>query len=292
MDFRIGTWNCFGMGQGMDAITANRAPAAPRFFDADVIAECASFDVICIQELLSRDAQQFFDRLGQNGLASTFRDDNRPHFRSATVRGTGLGIGSQQPLVNTQIKPFAPPRVGWDRLARKGTLYGQIVLDGVGPVDLLTAHLQAGYDPGAIAVRATQLVELRAVITSVGARERPFLVCGDFNIDGLADARQGLEYRRLAAALEGFEDLGAKDDLVTFDPHPDFNHLAHAFEPEGHRQRIDYIFYRAPEAGARGLECRAFARFFDNPLWRTPGHLEGHRAYASDHFGVTARFRF
>ena len=43
------------------------------------------------------------------------------------------------------------------------------------------------------------------------------------------------------------------------------NALAHAFEPGGRAQRIDYIFFR-PARGAVELHCKQLEIFFDKPL--------------------------
>jgi endonuclease/exonuclease/phosphatase family metal-dependent hydrolase len=277
------------MGQGLSAVTALSAPFGARFRDADVISECAAPDILCLQELLSREAQQFFDGVGPRHFTSRFRDDNRVRFGGGvTMRGSGLGIGARSPLTKIAVRTFPRAQIGWDRFARKGALYAQISLVGGVTVDLVTAHLQAGYDAGAISVRAAQLVDLKALVDSVGAPDRPFIVCGDFNIDGLARARGDAQYRSLAAALRGFEDLGAASDLPTFDPHPDGNGLAHALEPEAPIQRIDYIFWR-PARGAADLLCTGTARFFDKPLGQTT--LRGGRSgWASDHYGLSATF--
>jgi len=277
------------MGQGLSAVRAVRAPFADRFRDVGVIAECASPDILCVQELLSRDAQRFFDAVVDGHFSSRFRDDNRMRFAgSLTMRGCGLGIGARSPLSKSLVRTFPGAKVGWDRLARKGALYTQLSFAGGITVDLVTAHLQAGYDAGAIAARMAQLVDLKMLIDSVGSPERPFIVCGDFNINGLEDCRGDAQYESLAAALIGFEDLGATGDLATFEPVAHGNGLAFALEPEVPTQRIDYIFWR-PALGPIDLLCTAMARFFDKPLGQTRLR-NGDAGWASDHYGLSAAF--
>lgn len=277
------------MGQGLSAVRAAQAPFADRFRDVGVIAECASPDILCVQELLSRDAQRFFDAVVDSHFSSRFRDDNRMRFAgSLTMRGCGLGIGARSPLSKTLVRTFPGAKVGWDRLARKGALYTQLSFAGGVTVDLVTAHLQAGYDAGAIAARMTQLADLKMLIDSVGSPDRPFIVCGDFNIDGLVGARGDAQYESLAAALIGFEDLGAVGDLATFDPLPHGNGLAYALEPAVPTQRIDYIFWR-PALGAIDLHCTAIERFFDKPLGQAKLR-NGQAGWASDHYGLSAAF--
>lgn len=288
MRLRVLTWNCFGMAQGLDAVTHRRAPAGPRLRDAGLLERCADTDLFCVQELFSREAQEFFDHLQGRAFPSSLRDDNRLHLRSATVRGTGLGIGSRSALQGPRLRTFSGRSTGWDRLARKGALHARLNLDGV-EVDVLTSHLQAGYTAAAVEVRALQLLQVRALIDELASPERPFIVCGDFNIDGLIGARGSDEYRRLAAALDGFDDLGSDHDLPTFHPHPEGNVLAHHFEPEGWPQRLDYIFLRPASRGPT-LRCSRVERVLDRPLLGTPPHEKLATSWASDHFGLCATF--
>src|SRR5260221_4913619 len=183
------------MAQGLSAVAALRAPFSERFCDLDVTSECASPDILCLQELLSREAQQFFDGVGAGHFKSRFRDDNRVRFGgSVTMRGCGLGIGARWPLTKTVLRTFPGARVGWDRLARKGALYTQLSFAGGVTVDVITVHLQAGYDARAISIRSAQLVDLRALVDSLGGPDRPFIGCGDFNNQRPAHARSGLPY--------------------------------------------------------------------------------------------------
>jgi endonuclease/exonuclease/phosphatase family metal-dependent hydrolase len=277
------------MGQGLSAVSGMRAPFAARFRDASVLSACAEPDILCLQELLSREAQRFFDLVGAERFTSRFRDDNRMGFGGRmTMRGSGLGIGARSLLTKTLVRTFPGARVGWDRLARKGALYTQLSFQAGVTVDLITVHLQAGYDAGAVAVRTTQLADLKQFIDSVSAPDRSFIVCGDFNIDGLGRARGGAEYGALAAALEGFEDLGACADLPTYDPHPHGNGLAYALAPDADAQRIDYIFFR-PARDARVLRCKQIEVLFDKPLVATAA-FGSTAAWASDHYGLSALF--
>jgi endonuclease/exonuclease/phosphatase family metal-dependent hydrolase len=277
------------MGQGVAALAARRAHCAERFQHDHVVSTCAAADILCLQELLSRDAQQFFDRLPLGRLTSHFRDHNRIAFGPPiTVRGSGLGIGARSPLTKTLVRPFTGATAGWDRLARKGALYTQLAFRPDLVIDLITVHLQAGPSARAATIRAAQLADLKAFVDAVGAPGRPFIICGDFNIDGLAYARANSEYRSLRHALDHFEDLGAAADLATFDPHPRGNALAHEFEPDGLARRIDYIFLRPARGPKEELRCKRVEIFFDKPL--TLRRSDGTAAWASDHYGLSATF--
>lgn len=271
--FVIATWNCFGQGQGfVDALTANRAPYRERLSHDHVTTTLANANVVCIQEVLSKDAETFFDGLGTVRV----RDENGAQLASATLRGSGLGIASRHTLSSHRLSPFGGPRTGWDRLARKGTLHARVDVDGV-EIDVLTGHLQSGYDVAATRARTFQIEELGRRVAELGSDDRAFVVAGDFNVCGLG--RDQREYETLRRALPGFEDLGAAEDLPTFDPHPERNSLAHEHEPGSRPQRIDYLFMRPPRRGAR-VRPRSVTRIFDRPI--------GARAFASDHFGLAA----
>lgn len=295
MRFRVITWNCFGMAQGaLDAVLGRRAPASLRLSDPHIVSECMAGDIFCMQEILSQDAERLFDRMVTAGKAAGFRDDNRLHLRSRTARGSGLGLGVQGELGPPSLHTFTGPASSWDKLARKGALFSRVTLARGFALDVITTHLQAGYEPAAAVARAAQLDQLGRLIAEVGSPDRPLVVAGDFNIDGLVPVRAEPEYALLRSTLAGFEDTGAASDLVTFHPHPEFNSLAHGSDPGGRVQRLDYVFFRPARHGRAPVRCVGVRRVLDAPLAGTPSQtFAGRRsplAYASDHFGLAADF--
>lgn len=274
----VATWNCFGMAQGLlDAILGGRAPYRARFLDDEVKRALSGPHLVCLQEILSADARAFFEGLGQTRVC----DENRLHLWPFTMRGSGLGVAGHHSFATSAIRSFVTRSSGWDRFARKGVLHVRVRLGGH-EVDVLNAHLQSGYDPIALRIRAAQLEEVARCVHELGNEERPFIVCGDFNVDGLGG--RSSDYSLLRSVLPGFEDLGARDDLPTFDPHPERNSLAHEVEPTSPSQRLDYIFVRG-----RRLRATSVVRILDRPL---RGHrlLRGRAvpAFASDHFALLA----
>jgi endonuclease/exonuclease/phosphatase family metal-dependent hydrolase len=291
--FKLGTWNCFGMARkALDAITGIRAPAPRRLQHDHVVTTCAAPEVFCVQELFSRDAENFFDSVCKKPAPDRpfafIRDHNKLNFRTGTVRGTGLGIRSLGALQESRYHHFSRS-TGWDRLARKGTLHARVALSSHVEIDLVTVHLQAGEDSTAALVRQAQLAELSQFLQGVSSPERACIVCGDFNICGLRAEREGPEYARLRASLPDFVDLGATDDHATFDPTPHVNSLAFAFEPQGRRQRLDYIFLRPPASAAYSIACNEISLFLHEPLAALQLRSRS-EAFASDHFGLVATF--
>jgi endonuclease/exonuclease/phosphatase family metal-dependent hydrolase len=163
-------------------------------------------------------------------------------------------------------------------------MHVRVSLDGL-EIDVINVHLQAGYDAQAVAIRTRQIGELARRVEQLGSDRRIFLVCGDFNVCGLGG--KGEPYAQLRRALPGFQDLGAADDLPTFDPHPERNLLAHQHEPAGRCQRLDYIFLRVPPAANVQVDICGVSRILDRPL----GSSGSDPLYASDHFGLAATLR-
>lgn len=278
MELSIATWNCFGMAQGvLDAITGARSTHGARFLDEDVRRAFDGHHVICLQELLSDDAMTFFARLGRARVC----DPNGFRLSPLSIRGSGLGVAGDGTIETHAVHWFAARGNGWDRLARKGTLYARMNVDGVA-IDVLNLHLQSGYDASHVAIRNAQLAEVGKRVQELGHLDRPFIVCGDFNVCGLG--KRSADYELLCRTLPGFVDLGAESDLPTFDPHPERNCLAHYMEPTSPEQRLDYIFVRAPRF--RPLQVM---RVLDQPLRATPPPSRMSGAFASDHFALIAR---
>lgn len=284
MKFSIATWNCFGMGQSvLDVITHLRAPFGARFKNAQVIEECSDANVMCVQEILSRDSQRFFDGLVQKFFPFAIRDNNR--FKFLSMRGSGLGIGARANQRYSRFFEFRTKGFSWDKYARKGALYMQCEY-GDRLFDIMTVHLQSGTNIASRAVRAFQLAELVEWVRNVGSTERPFIICGDFNIQGLLSDEKSDEYDELTSTLAGFYDLGAQSNFPTYHPHPEGNPLAFAFETLGGPMRIDYIFLRPAERSAK-FELSSFRRILDKPLANLG---RGLAAWASDHYGLKATF--
>jgi endonuclease/exonuclease/phosphatase family metal-dependent hydrolase len=180
-ELSIATWNCFGMAQtALDAITATRAPHGARLRNDHVKRTLDGAHLVCVQEVMSREAETFFDALG----AARVRDPNGARLWPVTVRGSGLGIAGRLPFASHTSEIFASAGAGWDRLARKGTLHVRVDLDGL-EIDIINVHLQAGYDAQAVAIRARQIGELARRVEQLGSEQRLFLLCGDFNVCGL-----------------------------------------------------------------------------------------------------------
>lgn len=280
--FSLLTFNAFGTARGAISFLRWRGiEDAERLLHPAVHALVAETTVACFQEIFLAEAEEFFARLPH---AERHQDPNRSELRPLTFGGSGLAIASHLRRLEGSVERYAPPHTHAERFARKGLMHARLALDEGGrAVDVVTTHLQAGHNPAARAVRMRQLAQLGAFVAAVGSEERAMIVCGDFNVDALAEPPE--EYRALVDALPGFVDLGAAENAPTFAPRADMNPLAHRFDAHEPVQRIDHVFFRAPRDAsvvAEGVE-----RIFDAPL-PSPRVLP---LFASDHYGLRARFR-
>jgi endonuclease/exonuclease/phosphatase family metal-dependent hydrolase len=283
-EIRIQTWNCFGAAQSLRSVLAWRGVVdAHRLEHPTVKTAVHEADLVCMQEIFLGEAESFFDNLAHPHKT---RDANARTFWPPTLAGSGLGIASRWPFRAQHSRPFSRPHAKSERFARKGILHVRVSESDDSPIaiDVLTTHMQSGYDGAARAVRERQLRELRRAIDDVGSPERAFLVCGDLNICGLAPRRSD-EYAALRQALPEFVDLGAVDDAPTFHPDPLANELAHRFESLSPKQRVDYILFRP--AATHGPRPATYERAL---LSRLDGH--GPPTFASDHFAVRVTLRW
>jgi len=274
--FSLASWNCFGAAQDLLAVVRGRgAAAAHRFAHPEVQASLETVDILCVQELWLEEAVRAFVR--PKHLPHRILAENRWTLLPLTIGGSGLGVASRFPLVVSEFRAYSRPHVGSERFARKGMAHVRVVLPGGLEADIVTTHMQSGYEQDAESVRRRHLTELRAFADEVGGEDRPLVVAGDLNVNGLGPVRD-LEYRTLADVFSGYTDLFADEDSITF--HPTENALAAKYEPGAHDQRVDYIFVRRQ---GRTLDAHRKERFLDREL--SPHAGFGH-VPASDHYGL------
>lgn len=276
--WKVATWNCFGAAQSARAfLTWRGAEDGERFVHPQLLRELGVLDLLCVQEVWLKDVEEFFDGLS---LPHKTRDPNTSTYFPPTIGGSGLGFASKGPLVQTEVRAFTGPKRSSERVARKGVSYARVLLTGGPPLDVFTTHMQSGYDEGSRHVRRHQLEQIRAFVDERSDRNVATILCGDFNINGLTDARAS-EYNVLATLFGDFCDTFADEDPITYHPHPDFNSLAHRFEPTAAAQRCDYVFYRGP--ADESLEVTEAQLFLRDQLQHEGIYPAVH---ASDHFGL------
>jgi endonuclease/exonuclease/phosphatase family metal-dependent hydrolase len=283
-EIQVQTWNCFGAAQNLRSVLAWRGIVDAHRLEHPVVKRSVlEADLVCMQEIFLGEAESFFDGLAH---PHKMRDPNERTFWPPTLAGSGLGIASRWPFRAQHRRPFSRPHAKSERFARKGVLHVRIAESDTShtEIDVLTTHMQSGYDGAARGVRERQLRELRSAVAELGSESRAFLVCGDLNICGLAPSRTA-EYAALREALPDFIDLGADHDAPTFHPDPEQNELAHRFESTSPKQRVDYILFRPARQG--GPRPDSYELTLAN---RLDGH--GPSTFASDHFAVRVKLRW
>lgn len=279
--FSVVSWNCFGAAQGLVSVLRGRGAASGHRFDHPALHDAfADVDVLCVQELWLEEAIRAFARpvhLPHRVLA-----ENRWTLWPPTIGGSGLGVASRYPVVLSEFRSYSRPHVGSERFARKGMVHVRIALPTGLEVDVVTTHMQSGYAREAEVVRARHLAELRRFADDVASDDRPLVVAGDFNVNGLRHVRD-LEYKTLTSVFSGFHDVFADDDHVTY--HPKANSLAARYEPYASLQRVDYVLVR--EAGV-GLEVVDKTLFLERDL---PAHGGFGIVPPSDHYALRVKLR-
>jgi endonuclease/exonuclease/phosphatase family metal-dependent hydrolase len=279
--FTLVTWNTFGAAQGPLALFRGRGAAAShRFEHPELLPALEGLDVVCMQELWLAEAVETFTRVP--GLHHRIVAKNHATLWPLTIGGSGLGIASRHPIVTSEMRDFSRPHVGAERFARKGMAHARIRI-GSREIDVVTTHMQAGYDDGAKRVRRRHLAELRAFADEHGSPDRPLVVCGDLNIDGLGHVRAH-EYTSILETFADYTDIFEDHDLPTF--HTVENTLARRYEPNSPAQRIDYVLVRS---SGSSLVVRHKDLLFRAPLAERDD-LE--TVHASDHYGLRVKLGF
>lgn len=281
---QIATFNCFGVAMDLRAVLRRRGPPDAHRLSHPIVREVLEqADVVCLQEVWIPEAVELFEALTH---PHKVHDGNGWTFWPLTIAGSGLGVASRLPLVERALGTFQCGGALSDRLARKGWVHARARLREapVRELDLFTTHLQAGDGAASRRVRSCQLGELRAAIDERGAADRPALLCGDMNIDGLRGGGAD-EYQLLREIFPDFLDLGSPGDAPTMCPRADLNPLAHRYWSAEPNQRIDYLLYRA--GAARWIEVDSAERILDEEL----SPVGGPATFASDHFGMAAKLR-
>lgn len=278
----VATWNIFGAAQTLRAMVLRRGgPDSARFTHPALSTFAGTADVLCMQELWVGESVDFFQSLPH---AHRHQDSNAPRLRPPTVAGSGLGIASKWPVVSTRFEPFAPPHVSWEKIGRKGARHAHVrhATDPRIEFDVITTHMQSGYDASSATVRLRQMQQIRKLVDTEGSTARPLIVCGDFNIDGLKRSR-GREYDDFRRVFADCVDLFEDEDRATFDPGS--NELAARFEPHAAAQRLDYILFRAPHGdAAHQIVTGERTHAMDLPV--------APNLFASDHTALTATLQW
>lgn len=211
-------------------------------------------DIICLQEVLQNP--------GLHNQAETVADrlGYRSHFSSVDTVGSpkryGNAILTRQPVLVEGFRKLEPA----DDF--RTALHVRIRL-GVDSVDIYNTHLHHSMEGGAI--RQVQLLDLLDFIETTRA-QGPVILAGDFNAPVRAPEMRTLDglYVDVFGLLEPGSDTVSTLNVA-----------------KGHRPaRIDHIFYG--HGPARALRPVLARLILDQP--------DAAGLWASDHFGVAARF--
>lgn len=226
------------------------------------------YDVVALQELWDGAAAT----LGDTGLSWAGREAQTK--RGTRMLDSGLGVKVKNGLaksvsaVKGLVQSFKHHR-GWDRVKTKGILGIEVPVEGIGPVTVVTTHLQA--ERHRARIRRSQLDE---ILVAVEAVETPLILCGDFNLFASCD-----EDKAGHAALEGARFRDASESLDQ--PHATYltkNPYVGGTVPD---ERFDRIYLRDGVSNGKKVElCAESVRV-----------IVDHHAPMSDHEAVAARIK-
>lgn len=216
-------------------------------------------------------------------------------FRIPPIMGAGLLFLSQYPIDKFQTN-FEPHllKADWERFTHKGTVRAVVTIPGMGPVTVLTTHLQEGVSKSARRARDEQIRGLRRLIDR---SDYPVIALGDFNVerDQRSTRPPENERRKRPRRTDDFKKmidiLGLQDTYSHFwfrnlSDNPGHTYSGGPFagligfsqeDEENHRSVIDYILHdRNWEVDVAEVDDRHF--FLD----------AAHTVPLSDHHPLTA----
>ncbi len=172
-----------------------------------MLAEGTAPDVVMVQEMFSKTAVDAVKSVGYPNMVSGPSRIQRKSWPGADrmpkpykwkkgelgihLVGSGLSILSRYPIIETRSEPFGKRRcAGLDCLGNKGVLYARMAIPGVpSTINLFNTHLNSQASSKVSPRRHArahrlQVEELGAFIATVGDRDIPTILGGDFNMKG------------------------------------------------------------------------------------------------------------
>lgn len=225
---------------------------------ADMIAASdwiSNNDVVVVQEAFENSAA---DRL-LNGLKGKYPhqtpivgrtqsgwDQTLGAWTSATPEDGGVAIVSRWPITE-RVQFLFKRACGADNFALKGFAYARMNVKGT-PVHVVGVHAQSQDSAcragQAKSVRASQFDEMRKFLDAkqIPAREQ-VIITGDFNV-----IKESAEYGDMLSRLAVKKPTAYKGLRYSFDPK--INTLTGYRYPTDKPEQLDYVLYRAKNAGA------------------------------------------
>jgi len=181
MEFRIVTLNCFAAVPEPLRFTGVQARAS-RFGEAVYTSLGSTFDVMCLQELITC-RNTILEGLKHHPyhtpvMSGSLFSSNMKFLQS------GLCIVSKYPIQCIKALVFDGPTYHMERFISKGVLYARIFIPRIGDVHVFNTHLNAWSGTRADDARSHQIDQMTNWIRdlSLPANEM-VIVSGDFNID-------------------------------------------------------------------------------------------------------------
>ncbi|KEG11061.1 putative pantothenate kinase subunit [Trypanosoma grayi] len=268
------------------------------------------YDVLMLQEVYAVSVLPYFvqkrvcfqkrllDKLNERGF-SHYVISRQPSYptimRDNVLSDNGLIIASRFPIGQCGSYTFCSSGQN-ERSVRRGCLFAEVTVPlsdgGNEPVVFFNVHLRP--DEGPIAA-SSQVMKMGQYVESVirhlyadedEALKAPFVVAGDFNVNGIDIHNAGQPTKRLSDLMQELQRLGGGLSEAIFDTHGCHpptrpSKLFFPAQSKLHRnfltpQRQDYLFV-SPSVEVHVARIRKFVASSQRPYM-----------YLSDHFGVSA----
>lgn len=263
-------------------------------------------DIIFLQEVWKKiDRDYLIIELQKRGFNYAFyKSDGHPkikkwrkNFRwlNRLMLGNGLLIISKHPInmESSKVVSFSGHTAKEEFFTRKGAIFCEIELKGLGPISCINTHLgsvdyfskKLKFNPIQKNVQTSQLKELEEFIKKIPT-DSPLFIGADLNIDDRTNplnwfSSPGSEYKELVRKLnlvDSYRFIHPSGPGITYS-----NKTKYKSDQHGPDARIDYLFHA-------NLGNQLFPTESDL-VFNQPINQNNKSFYLSDHFGVLSQYQ-
>ncbi|MEO0898294.1 MAG: RICIN domain-containing protein [Bacteroidota bacterium] len=257
------------------------------------IRDRGNWDVVVFNEAFSNDARS---KLKRGMSAQGYRYQTKVVDKSGNLTNGGVFISSRHRILATDMIVYSAG-LNIDKLSNKGAIYAKIQKEGR-IIHVFGTHLQADRGQAEASTRYRQMRELRQFIDQktrgAGARNEPVVIAGDFNFCYVQDRN---EYNLALSTLNAKTTARIPANTWTFDPIRN-SWAKYRYEDDEDPQWLDYVFVgrNGRQPNSTEFQVVKFKTRSSYKMTREndPLGITGKVIHSdlSDHYGLSARFRF
>lgn len=263
-------------------------------------------DIIFLQEVWKKiDRDYLIKELQKRGFKYAFyKSDGHPKIKkwrknfswlNRLMLGNGLLIISKHPInmETSKVVSFSGHTAKEEFFTRKGAIFCEIELKGLGPISCVNTHLgsvdyfskKLKFNPTQKNVQTSQLKELEEFIKRIPTNS-PLFIGADLNIDDRTNplswfSNPGSEYKELVSKLnlvDSYRFIHPSGPGITYSNKTEYKNDQH-----GPDARIDYLFHANLGGHLSPIES--------DLVFNQPINQNNKSFYLSDHFGVLSQYQ-